>query len=174
MSVQSYCQTACTSILRNGTRSILETKFTVNSRGLPAVWHVKEIAIGLTGLCSVRGCGGCGQSGDAAKRLSAAVFDAPAVARRGGRRQPLAPHGSPDHRDLVEFVATVVVAQSRRAGAGPAAAADAAVIPGTGVGTTAAGAPPSAPAPKRLHQSLGARRHSTEVIQPSGLRFLLF
>lgn len=65
-----------------------------------------------------------------------------------------------------------VVVQSRRAGAGPATP-DAAILPGTGVGTTAAGASTPSPAPKRLHQSLGARRHSTEVIQPSGLRFLL-
>lgn len=123
----------------------------------------------------MRGCGGCGrdQTGDAAKRLSAAVLESPAVARCGGRRQPfVAPHGSADHRDLVQLVSTVVVAQPGRTGAGPAAA-DAAVVPGTGVGSTAAGASTAGSAPKRLHQPLGARRHSTEVIQPSGLCLLL-
>lgn len=121
----------------------------------------------------MRGYGGGGrQSGDAAKRLSTTVLDIPAVTRRGGRHQPLVvPDGSPDHRDFVELMpAVVTVAQSRCAGAGPATAA---IVPGTGVGMTAAGAPAPGPAPKRLHQSLGARRHSTEVIQPSGLRFLL-
>lgn len=127
----------------------------------------------LTGLCSVRGYSGGGrQSGDAAKRLSTTVLDAPAVTRRGGRRQPLVvPDVSPDHRNLVELVPAVVMAQSRRACAGPATP-DAAILC-TGVGTTATGAPAPRPAPKRLHQSLGARRHSTEVIQPSGLLFLL-
>lgn len=120
----------------------------------------------------MRGGGGGGQSGDAAKRLSAAVLDIPIVARRGGRRQPLvAPDGSSDHRDLVELVPAVVV-EPRRAGAGTADA-DAAVLPGTGAGTTAAGTSAPATAPKRLHQSLGARGHSTEVIQPSGFRFPL-
>lgn len=130
--------------------------------------------IELTGLCSVRGYGGGGrQSGDAAKRLSTTVLDTSAVTRRGGRRQSLVvPDGSPDHWDLVEFMPAVVMAQSRRAGAG-SATPDATILPGTGVGTTAAGASTSSPAPKRLHQSLGAWRHSTEMIQPSGLRFLL-
>lgn len=123
----------------------------------------------------MRWCGGSGrdQSGDAAERLSASVLDSPAMTRGGGRRQSLvAPHGCADHRDLVELVPAVVMAQPRRAGARPAAA-DAAVIADTGVGTTAAGAPAAAPAPKRLHQPLGARRHSTKVIQPSGFRFHL-
>jgi len=105
----------------------------------------------------VRGYGGGGrQSGDAAKRLSTTVLNTPAVTRRGRRRQPLVvSDGSPDHRDLVELMPAVVMAQSRRAGAGPATP-DAAIFPGTGVGTTAAGAPAPGPAPKRLHQSLGA------------------
>lgn len=134
----------------------------------------EKMVIELTGLCSVRGYGGGGrQSGDAAKRLSTTVLDTPAVTWRGGRCQPfVVPDGGPDHRDLVELVPAVVMAQSRRAGAGPATP-DAAIVPGTGVGATAAGAPAPGPAPKRLHQSLGARRHSTEVIQPSGIRFLL-
>jgi len=117
--------------------------------------------------------GGGRQSGDAAKRLSTTVLDISAVTRRGGRRQSLVvSDSSPDHWDLVELMPTVVMAQSRRAGAGPATP-DAAIFPGTSVGTTAASASTPGPAPKRLHQSLGARRHSTEVIQPSGLRFLL-
>lgn len=135
----------------------------------------KISAIELTGLCSVRGCSGGGrnQSSDTAERLSTAVLETPAVARRGGRRQSfIAPDRSPDHRNFIELVPTVVMAQSCSAGAGTAAA-DAVIIPATGVGTTAAGTPITAPAPKRLHQPLGARRHSTEVIQPSGLRFLL-
>lgn len=121
----------------------------------------------------MRGCGGCGRDqSDAAKRLSAAVLESPAMAWCGGRRQPfVASHGSSDHRDLVQLVSTVVVTQPGRTGAGPAA--DAAVVPDTGVGSTAAGASAAGSAPKRLHQPLGARRHSTEVIQPSGLCFLL-
>jgi hypothetical protein len=67
-------------------------------------------------------------------------------------------------------VPAVVVAQPGRAGA--RAAATDALLPGAGVGTPAAGAPAAAPTPKRLHQPLGARRHSSEVIQPSGIRFL--
>jgi len=129
---------------------------------------------GLTGLRPVRvyGRGGRDQAGDAAERLSAAVLDAPAVAGRGGRRETLASpaDGGTDHRNLVELVPAVVVAQPGRAGA--RAAATDALLPGAGVGTPAAGAPAAAPTPKRLHQPLGARRHSSEVIQPSGIRFL--
>jgi len=118
----------------------------------------------------VYGGGGRDQAGDAAERLPAAVLDAPAVARRGGRRETLASpaDGGTDDGNLVELVPAVVVAQPGRAGA---RATTDAVLAGASVGTPA-GAPAAAPTPKRLHQPLGARRHSSEVIQPSGIRFL--
>lgn len=114
------------------------------------------------------------QAGDAVKRLPAAIFQTATMAGCGGGGKALAaPDSSPHHRNLVEFVAAVVMAQSGDAGActaASAAAAATATFPSRGVraATTASSAPTTA-APKRLHQPLGARRHSTQMIQPSGL-----
>lgn len=109
------------------------------------------------------------QTGYTVQRLPAPVLEAATMAGCGGGRKALAaPDGSANHRDLVELVTAVVVAQSGRACARTTSAAPAS-LPAPALPPPAAAAPPAtAAAPKRLHQPLGARRHSTEVIQPSG------
>ena len=114
------------------------------------------------------------QAGDAVKRLPAAILEAAAMTGgRGGGKALAAPDGGTNHRDLVELVTAIVMAQSGRAGARSAATAPAA-FPSAAVPAATAAAPATpAAAAKRLHQPLGAWRHSTEVIQPSGLFFFL-
>lgn len=114
------------------------------------------------------------QTGYAVQRLPAPVLEAATVAGCGGGGKALAaPDGGANHRDLVEFVTAVVVAQSGRACARATSAAPASLPAPALPPPAAASAPPAtAAAPKRLHQPLGARRHSTEVIQPSGSSLL--
>lgn len=114
------------------------------------------------------------QTGYAVQRLPAPVLEAAAVAGCGGGGKALAaPNGGANHRDLVELVTAVVVAQSGRACARATSAAPASLPAPALPPSAAASAPPAtAAAPKRLHQPLGARRHSTEVIQPSGSSLL--
>lgn len=114
------------------------------------------------------------QTGYTVQRLPAPVLEAATVAGCGGGGKALAaPDGGANHRDLVEFVTAVVVAQSGRACARATSAAPASLPAPALPPPAAASAPPAtAAAPKRLHQPLGARRHSTEVIQPSGSSLL--
>lgn len=114
------------------------------------------------------------QTGYTVQRLPAPVLEAATVAGCGGGGKALAaPDGGANHRDLVELVTAVVVAQSGRACARATSAAPASLPAPALPPPAAASAPPAtAAAPKRLHQPLGARRHSTEVIQPSGSSLL--
>lgn len=131
------------------------------------------------------GCGGGGrETGYAVKGLSAAIFVSGAMAGCGGSGKRSDDNAAgdgdatADDGDLVEFVAAVVVAQSGRAGARTGGPNDVTLTDdairtsaasSAGASTTTTGS-----APKRLHQSLGARRHSTQVIQLSSASLLLF
>lgn len=147
----------------------------------------------LTGVSSVStGCGGGGrETGDAVKGLAAAIFVSCAMAWCCGSWKrsddDAAGYGDGTAYDgyLVEFVAAVVVAQSGSAGArtgGPndvdiaddSIRTSAAGGSSAGASTTATATTATGSAPKRLHQSLGARRHSTQVIQLSFPSIILF
>lgn len=102
------------------------------------------------------------QAGDAVKRLPAAILEAAAMTGgRGGGKALAAPDGGTNHRDLVELVTAIVMAQSGRAGARSAATATAtaaaAAFPSAAIPAATAAAPATpAAAAKRLHQPLGA------------------
>lgn len=135
----------------------------------------KKCNIELTRCVPVYRRGRCRRhrSGNAVQCLTAAVLECRTITGCRGCRQPLAsaaPRATRYYRYFVEFVTTVVMKQSGCTRT--RCTANGTTTPVTLVSTPTVSSTPAVTAPKRLHQPLGARRHSTKVIQPFGSTLL--